>query len=86
VRRRKESVSGRMQGYARSCLLKTYIHHFPFRVPTLSFHRTVADVMRYGWLGGGAVVVDGARRNFLLMFGQYWRSKWPPNFQPKSDA
>ena len=32
--------------------------------------------------GGGS----GTRRSLLLRVGQYWRSRFPPNFQPKSTA
>ena len=41
----------------------------------------------YGWLGFGVVAnCGGARRSFLLMLGQYWRKRFPPNFHPKSEA
>jgi hypothetical protein len=31
-------------------------------------------------------VVSGARLSFLLMLGQYWRSRFPANLHPRSDA
>jgi hypothetical protein len=33
--------------------------------------------------GSGAV---GTSRSFLLMLGQYWRVRFPPNLHPRSDA
>ena len=28
----------------------------------------------------------GRSCSFLLIFGQYWRKRFPPNFQPRSDV